>query len=66
VFLVHVLAVEKPPLEIRIVIVQVITDIEQVLSEQKPFILHCMLDGIQRLQRRIVPWNKFASSVSIT
>jgi hypothetical protein len=42
------------------------TDIEQVLSEQKPFILHCMLDGIQRLQRRIVQWNKFASSVSIT
>jgi hypothetical protein len=44
----------------------VFPDIEQVLSEKKPYILHCMLDGIQKPQRRIVQWNRFASSVSIT
>ena len=41
-------------------------DIEQVLREKKPFILHCMLDGIKKLQGRVVKWNRFASSVSIT
>jgi hypothetical protein len=41
-------------------------DIEQVLREKKPFILRCMLDGIQKLQGRIVTWNRCALSVSIT
>jgi hypothetical protein len=44
----------------------IITDIEQVLREKKPFILRCMLDGIKKLQGRIVKWNRFALSVSIT
>jgi hypothetical protein len=39
---------------------------QQVLREKKPFILRCMLDGIKELQGRVVTWNKFASSVSIT
>ncbi|MCI0424002.1 MAG: hypothetical protein L0312_33125 [Acidobacteria bacterium] len=42
------------------------SDIEQVLREKKPFILRCMLDGIKKLQERIVTWNQFALSVSIT
>src|SRR5262249_29918164 len=42
------------------------TDIEQVLREKKPFILRCMLDGIKKLQGRIVTWNRCALSVSIT
>jgi hypothetical protein len=42
------------------------SDIEQVLNEQKSFILRCMLDGIKKLQGRVVTWNRFASSVSIT
>ena len=41
-------------------------DIEQVLREKKPFILRCMLDGIKKLQRRAIRWNRCASSVSIT
>ena len=41
-------------------------DIEQVLREKKPFILRCMLDGIKKLQGRIVKWNRCALSVSIT
>jgi hypothetical protein len=41
-------------------------DIEQVLREKKPFILRCMLDGIKKLQGRMVTWNKCALSVSIT
>jgi hypothetical protein len=41
-------------------------DIEQVLREKKSFTLRCMLDGIKELQGRVVTWNKFASSVSIT
>jgi hypothetical protein len=43
-----------------------ITDIEQVLREKKSCILRCMLDGIKKLQGRVVTWNRFASSVSIT
>ena len=43
-----------------------VTDIEQVLREKKPFILRCMLDGIKKLQGRIVKWNRCALSVSIT
>jgi hypothetical protein len=43
-----------------------LADIEQVLNEQKSFILRCMLDGIKKLQGRVVTWNRFASSVSIT
>jgi hypothetical protein len=42
------------------------TDIEQVLREKKPFILRCMLDGIKKLQGRMVKWNRCALSVSIT
>ena len=42
------------------------TDIEQVLREKKSFTLRCMLDGIKELQGRVVTWNRFASSVSIT
>ena len=41
-------------------------DIEQVLREKKSFTLRCMLDGIKTLQGRVVTWNRFASSVSIT
>jgi hypothetical protein len=41
-------------------------DIEQVLREKKSCILRCMLDGIKKLQGRVVTWNRFASSVSIT
>ena len=44
----------------------VIPDIEQVLREKKSFTLRCMLDGIKTLQGRVVTWNRFASSVSIT
>ena len=33
---------------------QPLTDIEQVLREKKPFILRCMLDGIKKLQGRMV------------
>jgi hypothetical protein len=43
-----------------------VTDIEQVLREKKPFILRCMLDGIKKLQGRMVTWNRCALSVSIT
>jgi hypothetical protein len=43
-----------------------IPDIEQELREKKSFTLRCMLDGIKELQGRVVTWNKFASSVSIT
>ena len=43
-----------------------IADIEQVLREKKPFILRCMLDGIKKLQGRMVKWNRCALSVSIT
>jgi hypothetical protein len=42
-----------------------LSDIEQVPKKKKPFILHCMLDGIKKLQGRVVKWNRFASSVSI-
>src|SRR5437870_12658501 len=42
------------------------TDIEQVLREKKSFTLRCILDGIKELQGRVVTWNRFASSVSIT
>jgi hypothetical protein len=42
------------------------TDIEQVLREKKPFILRCMLDGIKKRQGRMVIWNRFTLSVSIT
>jgi len=41
-------------------------DIEQLFRERKPFILPCMLDGIEKLQGRVVKWNRFALSVSIT
>jgi hypothetical protein len=41
-------------------------DIEQVPREKKPFILRCMLDGIKKLQGRMVKWNRCALSVSIT
>jgi hypothetical protein len=41
-------------------------DIEQVLREKKSFTLRGMLDGIKELQGRVVPWNRFASSVSTT
>jgi hypothetical protein len=41
-------------------------DIEQVLREKKSFTLRGMLDGIKTLQGRVVTWNRFASSVSIT
>ena len=44
----------------------VITDIEQVLREKKPFILCCMLDGIKKLQERMVKWHRCALRVSIT
>jgi hypothetical protein len=37
-----------------------------VLREKKSFTFRCMLDGIQELQGRVVIWNRFASSVSIT
>jgi hypothetical protein len=40
--------------------------IEQVLREKKPVILRCMLDGMKKLQRRAITWNRCASSVSIT
>jgi hypothetical protein len=43
-----------------------VTDIEQVLREKKSFTLRGMLDGIKTLQGRVVTWNRFASSVSIT
>jgi hypothetical protein len=43
-----------------------VPDIEQVLREKKPFILRCMLDGIQKRQGRMVKWHRFALSVSIT
>jgi hypothetical protein len=46
--------------------VDVIPDIEQVLRKKKPFILRCMLDSLKKLQGRVVTWNRFASSVSIT
>ena len=42
------------------------TDIEQVLREKKSFTLRCILDRIKELQGRVGPWNRFASSVSIT
>jgi hypothetical protein len=43
-----------------------LADIEQVLREKKPFILRCMLDGIKKRQGRMVIWNRFTLSVSIT
>ena len=43
-----------------------LADIEQVLREKKPFILRCKLDGIKKLQGRIIKWNRCALSVSIT
>jgi hypothetical protein len=44
----------------------ILADIEQVLREKKSFTLRCMFDGIKELQGRVVTWNRFASSVSIT
>jgi DNA polymerase III subunit epsilon len=41
-------------------------DIEQVLREKKSFTLRCILDRLKELQGRVGPWNRFASSVSIT
>jgi hypothetical protein len=46
-------AVEKPTLS-------------RCSERKKSFALRCMLDGIKELQGRVVTWNKFASSVSIT
>jgi hypothetical protein len=46
--------------------IEVMADIEQLFRERKPFILPCMLDGIEKLQGRVVKWNRFALSVSIT
>jgi hypothetical protein len=43
-----------------------LADIEQVLREKKSFTLRCILDRIKELQGRVGPWNRFASSVSIT
>jgi hypothetical protein len=45
---------------------KLLTDIEQVRREKKAFTLRCILDGIKKLQGRVVAWNRFASSVSIT
>ena len=42
------------------------SDIEQVLREKKSFTLRCILDRLKELQGRVGPWNRFASSVSIT
>jgi hypothetical protein len=44
----------------------VVADIEKVLRAKKLFILRCMLDGIKKLQGRVVTWNRSALSVSIT
>jgi hypothetical protein len=41
-------------------------DIEQVLREKKSFTLRCILDRRKELQGRVGPWNRFASSVSLT
>jgi hypothetical protein len=43
-----------------------IADIEQVLREKKSFTLRCILDRRKELQGRVGPWNRFASSVSLT
>ena len=43
-----------------------LSDIEQVLREKKSFTLRGILDRLKELQGRVGPWNRFASSVSIT
>jgi hypothetical protein len=59
---------QKAVLAIDIInqLVSPLPDIEQVLREKKPFILRCMLDGIKQRQGRMVIWNRFTLSVSIT
>jgi hypothetical protein len=42
------------------------TDIAQVLREKTSFLLRCRLDGIKKLQGRVVTGNRCASRVSIT
>jgi hypothetical protein len=37
-----------------------------VLREKKSFLLRCRLDGIKKLQGRVVTGNRCASRVSIT
>jgi hypothetical protein len=37
-----------------------------VLREKKSFTLRCMLDYIQKRQRRVVTWHRCAASGSIT
>jgi hypothetical protein len=42
-----------------------VTDIEQVLKEKKPFILHCMPSDLKVLQGRSPAWNQCALNASI-
>jgi hypothetical protein len=41
------------------------TDIEQVLKEKKPFILHCMPSDLKVMQGRSPAWNRCALNASI-
>jgi hypothetical protein len=42
-----------------------LTDIEQVLKEKKPFILHCMPSDLKVLQGRSPAWNQCALNASV-
>jgi hypothetical protein len=46
-------------------LIGLITDIEQVLKEKKPFILHCMPSDLKVLQGRSPAWNQCALNASI-
>jgi hypothetical protein len=41
------------------------TDIEQVLKEKKPFILHCMSSDLKAMQGRSPAWNRCVLNASI-
>jgi hypothetical protein len=42
-----------------------VPDIEQVLKEKKPFILHCMPSDLKVMQGRSPAWNRCALNASI-
>jgi hypothetical protein len=52
-------------LEKIIINMNCMSDIEQVLKEKKPFILHCMPSDLKVLQGRSPVWNQCALNASI-
>ena len=46
-------------------VAEAFSDIEQVLKEKKPFILHCMPSDLKVMQGRSPVWNRCALNASI-